>query len=190
MLFFPGCNDASHLIRTWIGRTHIDPGNKVVDLTVAQFPTGFIRRHLQLFVPISNGFDQPAALVRTTPFSNRVGAGLDPCGALQTPLELEANESVEIVFLLGKTVNSLRTFNSNALLKSGGSMDFSVLFTPAAVAPEEKSFSVGPNTSWITASATVETNTVALVLTSPTGERYGSAISLPELGSTAVVPTL
>ena len=87
----------------------------------------------------------------------------------------------------GKTVNSLRTFNSNALLKSGGSMDFSLLFSPAAVAPEEKSFTVGTNTAWITASATVETNTVALVLTSPTGERYGSAISLPELGSTIKV---
>jgi serine protease AprX len=87
----------------------------------------------------------------------------------------------------GKTVNSLRTFNSNASLKSGGSLDFSVLFAPAAVAPEEKSFTVGPNTAWITASATVDTNTVALVLTSPTGERYGSAISLPELGSTIKV---
>jgi serine protease AprX len=87
----------------------------------------------------------------------------------------------------GKTVNSLRTFNANALLKSGGSMDFSLLFSPAAVAPEEKSFTVGPDTAWITASATVETNTVALVLTSPTGERYGSAISLPELGSTIKV---
>jgi len=63
-------------------------------------------------------------------------------------------------------------------------MDFSVLFAPAAVAPEEKSFTVGANTAWINAVAEVPANTVALVLTSPTGERYGSAISLPELGST------
>jgi len=82
----------------------------------------------------------------------------------------------------GKTVNSLRTFNSNALLKSGGSMDFSLFFSPAAVAPDEKSFTVGAGTSWITATADVSDNTVALVLTSPTGERYGSAISLPQLG--------
>jgi len=87
----------------------------------------------------------------------------------------------------GKTVNSLRTFHSNALLKSGGSMDFSVFFTPAAIPPEEKSFTVGANTAWVTARATVDTNTVALVLTSPTGEKYGSAIALPELGSRIVV---
>jgi serine protease AprX len=82
----------------------------------------------------------------------------------------------------GKTVNSLRTFNSNAMLKSGGSMDFSLFFSPAAVAPDEKSFTVGAGTSWITATADVPDNTVALVLTSPTGERYGSAISTPQLG--------
>ena len=86
----------------------------------------------------------------------------------------------------GKTVNSLRTFNANALLKDGGSQDFSVFFTPVGT-PEEKSFEVGPNTAWITASATVPANTVAVVLMSPTGERYGSAISLPELGSTVKV---
>jgi serine protease AprX len=85
----------------------------------------------------------------------------------------------------GKTVNSLRTFNSNALLKSGGSLDFSVLFSPAGP-NEEQSFTVGPNTAWITARATVE-NTVALVLVSPTGEKYGSAIALPEEGDTVSV---
>ena len=85
----------------------------------------------------------------------------------------------------GKTVNSLRTFNSNALLKDGGKMDFSVLFSP--VGPnEEKSFTVGAGTAWISARATVD-NTVALVLISPTGERYGSAIALPGIGDTVTV---
>ena len=54
------------------------------------------------FLGRNGTLDQPAALVRATPLSNRVGAGLDPCGALQTRLELEANNSVEIVFLLGQ----------------------------------------------------------------------------------------
>jgi serine protease AprX len=66
-------------------------------------------------------------------------------------------------------------------------MDFSLFFTPAAVAPEEKSFTVGPGTSWITATADVSDNTVALVLTSPSGERYGSAISLPQLNERITV---
>src|SRR6185312_371968 len=48
------------------------------------------------FLGRNGTLDQPAALVRATPFSNRVGAGLDPCGALQTRLKLEANDSVGI----------------------------------------------------------------------------------------------
>jgi serine protease AprX len=85
----------------------------------------------------------------------------------------------------GATVNSLRTFNSNALLKPGTSQPFSVLFTPVGPV-EEKSFDVGAGTAYVTARATVDTNTVALVLIAPDGTRYGSAIALPELGSTIV----
>jgi cyclic beta-1,2-glucan synthetase len=33
---------------------------------------------------------------------NRLGAGLDPCGLLQTSLELELDERVEIRILLGQ----------------------------------------------------------------------------------------
>ncbi len=45
---------------------------------------------------------RPAALARSTPLSQRVGAGLDPCCALQTSIELEVGESREVVFLLGE----------------------------------------------------------------------------------------
>ncbi|HSP97487.1 MAG TPA: glucoamylase family protein [Candidatus Dormibacteraeota bacterium] len=44
----------------------------------------------------------PAALESGAPLSNRVGAGLDPCGALQTRLELRPDERTEIVFFLGE----------------------------------------------------------------------------------------
>ena len=37
-----------------------------------------------------------------------VGAGLDPCGALQTRMELPANGTTEIVFLLGETATPRR----------------------------------------------------------------------------------
>ena len=47
--------------------------------------------------------DAPAALMRSTPLSGRVGAGLDPCGVLQTQLRLEPNSATEIVFFLGET---------------------------------------------------------------------------------------
>jgi cyclic beta-1,2-glucan synthetase len=54
------------------------------------------------FLGRNGTLDQPAALVRPSPLSNRVGAGIDPCGALQTRLELEANNEVEVVFFLGQ----------------------------------------------------------------------------------------
>src|SRR5206468_4048448 len=44
----------------------------------------------------------PAALSGKTPLSNRSGAGFDPCGALQTQIELEPDGGTEIVFLLGE----------------------------------------------------------------------------------------
>ena len=43
----------------------------------------------------------PAALADRKPLSNRVGAGLDPCGALQTAIEIPVNGETEITFLLG-----------------------------------------------------------------------------------------
>ena len=43
----------------------------------------------------------PAALATARPLSNRVGAGLDPCCALQAPVRLEPNGAVEIVLVFG-----------------------------------------------------------------------------------------
>ena len=66
------------------------------------------------FVGRNGTLDQPAALAGIAPLSNRVGAGLDPCGALQTRLELKANGTAEIVFLLGETATRAE---AQALLK-------------------------------------------------------------------------
>jgi len=46
--------------------------------------------------------ERPAALTREGRFSGRVGAGLDPCGALQTIVEVRAGERVEVMFFLGE----------------------------------------------------------------------------------------
>jgi cyclic beta-1,2-glucan synthetase len=66
------------------------------------------------FLGRNGTLDQPAALVRAATLSNRVGAGLDPCGALQTRLEIKANGTAEIVFLLGETATAA---DAQALIK-------------------------------------------------------------------------
>jgi serine protease AprX len=84
----------------------------------------------------------------------------------------------------GATVNSLIDFHSNALLAAGAApLPFSLDFAPVG-AVEEMSFQVGPEVAWVAARASIGDNTLALVLTDPSGEQYSSAISLPELGST------
>jgi cyclic beta-1,2-glucan synthetase len=49
--------------------------------------------------------DHPAALERKGRLSGRVGAGLDPCGALQTTVELPAGGRAEVVFFLGEAAS-------------------------------------------------------------------------------------
>jgi cyclic beta-1,2-glucan synthetase len=49
--------------------------------------------------------DHPASLERGDPLSGKVGAGLDPCAALQTKVELRAGARAEIVFFLGEAAS-------------------------------------------------------------------------------------
>lgn len=78
----------------------------------------------------------------------------------------------------GGTVNLLREFNANALLAPGGApVPFSIDFSPYGEV-ESVPFEVGSNVAWVTATADT-TSTVAVVLTDPDGNRYGSAIGIP-----------
>jgi cyclic beta-1,2-glucan synthetase len=54
------------------------------------------------FIGRNGSLDAPAGLLSPKPLKNRVGAGLDPCAALEKVIELEPNERAEIVFLLGQ----------------------------------------------------------------------------------------
>lgn len=54
------------------------------------------------FIGRNGSLDAPAGLLTTHTLKNRVGAGIDPCAALQTVIELEPNGSAELVFLLGQ----------------------------------------------------------------------------------------
>lgn len=85
----------------------------------------------------------------------------------------------------GGTVNALRSFNANALLQPGAQIPFSVEFSPVGPTGSMQ-FEVGAETSWVSARATIGSNTLAVVLIDPDGVRYGSSIALPLLGSTVV----
>jgi cyclic beta-1,2-glucan synthetase len=50
--------------------------------------------------------DHPAALQRRERLSGRVGAGLDPCAALQTTVELRAGGRAEIILLIGEAAST------------------------------------------------------------------------------------
>jgi cyclic beta-1,2-glucan synthetase len=69
----------------------VDLGGVQSSLTADR--TEFLGRH--------GAVDRPAALARPGPLSGRVGAGLDPCAALQTRVELEPAAQIDIVFALG-----------------------------------------------------------------------------------------
>jgi cyclic beta-1,2-glucan synthetase len=57
------------------------------------------------FLGRNGSAESPAALHRNGSLSGKVGAGLDPCGALQTVVELKPGAQVEIVFFLGQSEN-------------------------------------------------------------------------------------
>lgn len=80
------------------------------------------------FLGRNGTLDQPAALAGDGPLSNRVGAGLDPCGALQTRLELEANGTAEVVFLLGQTATKAE---ARSLLKAYRTADLDAVLAAA-----------------------------------------------------------
>jgi cyclic beta-1,2-glucan synthetase len=54
------------------------------------------------FVGRNCTIDNPAALSAAIPLAQRAGAGLDPCAALQTAIELDRGAVTEIVFFLGQ----------------------------------------------------------------------------------------
>ncbi|HEY3520763.1 MAG TPA: glycosyl transferase family 36 [Rhodanobacteraceae bacterium] len=54
------------------------------------------------FLSTHGALSDPAALRNGRPLSGHTGAGLDPCAALQTSIELEADAETELVFLLGE----------------------------------------------------------------------------------------
>jgi cyclic beta-1,2-glucan synthetase len=77
----------------------------------------------------SNGtLDRPAALAGGTRLTNKVGGGLDACGALQTRIALEPEGAQEIVFFLGQTATKAEALS---LIKRYRAADLDAVFDAA-----------------------------------------------------------
>ncbi|HEX4112005.1 MAG TPA: glucoamylase family protein [Stellaceae bacterium] len=81
------------------------------------------------FLGRNGTLDQPVAFARGAPLSKRVGAGFDPCGALQTRLEVKVNGTAEIVFLLGETATAA---DAQSLIKKYRSADLDAVLWAVA----------------------------------------------------------
>ena len=68
--------------------------------------------------------ESPAALRSSAPLSGRAGAGIDPCGALQTQIELATDSEIEIVILLGDAASHA---DAQALIKKYRAADLDVV---------------------------------------------------------------
>ncbi len=58
------------------------------------------------FIGRHGSLAEPAALIGSRPLSNRVGGGLDPCGAMQAKISLSPGEEMELVFLVGEEAST------------------------------------------------------------------------------------
>ncbi len=80
---------------------NIHQGTRVAFADLAGKQTGWTGDRGE-FIGRNGTTGSPAALSGTHSLSQRVGAGLDPCAALQTTIELERDGITEIVFFLGQ----------------------------------------------------------------------------------------
>jgi len=108
-----------------------------------------------------------------------VGAGyVNAYAAVSTAAEMAED--------YGRTPIISRDFNANLESTRIEGPDFSLTFNPVGE-QDTRTFEVAEGLSTVIASATISTNTTAIVLTDPNGNRYGSGIPLPVLGESVAV---
>jgi cyclic beta-1,2-glucan synthetase len=101
---------ATHIITELDGETGaifaVNPwdmefGQRVAFADLGGRQTGWTANRTE-FIGRNGSLEAPAGLLSSKPLKRRVGAGLDPCAALKTVIELEPNGRAELVFLLGQ----------------------------------------------------------------------------------------
>ena len=121
-----------------------DFGSRVAfaDLAGAQTDWTGDRRE---FIGRNGTLARPAALTGAGPLRKTLGAGLDPCGALRTAVEIPPRGSVDVVFLLGQAAGALearaliaqyRTADLDAILSDVGRYWADVLGTVQVKTPD------------------------------------------------------
>lgn len=79
----------------------IEFGHRIAFADLGGRQTGWTGNRAE-FIGRNGSLDAPAGLLTLKALKSRVGAGLDPCAAMETVIEIEPNERVEIIFLLGQ----------------------------------------------------------------------------------------
>jgi cyclic beta-1,2-glucan synthetase len=82
-------------------RLDMDFGRRIAFVDMVGLQTTWTCNRTE-FIGRNGSLDAPLALSLSKAFKHRVGAGLDPCAALTTPIELAGGQGIEIVFLLGQ----------------------------------------------------------------------------------------
>jgi len=83
---------------------HPDFGGRVAFAACSPPPTSYTGDRTE-FLGRNGSPASPAAMNRTR-LADRTGAGLDPCAALQTVVEIDPGQEVEVIFLLGQAANA------------------------------------------------------------------------------------
>ncbi len=100
-------------------RWRADFGERVAFIDLAGAQHSMSGDRAQFLGPLGS-VERPAALRDNAPLSGRLGAGLDPCGALQTRIELPPNTQIDLVFLLGDAADEAA---AQALVKKYRAID-------------------------------------------------------------------
>jgi len=80
---------------------HAEFGDRIAFADLGGRQTAWTADRIE-FVGRNGSLEQPAGLIKDAVLSGRTGAGLDPCSALQTSVDLVPGERVELVLFLGQ----------------------------------------------------------------------------------------
>ncbi|MGF7157075.1 GH36-type glycosyl hydrolase domain-containing protein [Bartonella heixiaziensis] len=104
---------------------HIEKSQQIAFLSASKMPTSTTTDRLE-FIGSTGTVKHPCALRQAEALSNTVEAGCDPCSAFAYDIDLEPNQTKEIIFYLGSAKNRQE---AEKLLDQVRASDFEILLT-------------------------------------------------------------